>query len=136
MALKIFSGTSNLPLAQEICGHLQINLGKVEHVGRFTDGEVRVELGEGVRGDDAFVIQPTQAPSDNLVEVLLFIDALRRSSAGRITAVIPYYGYACQDKRDRPHVPISAALMANLLHRAGAQRLLLLDLHLTKVSLL
>lgn len=129
MALKVFSGTSNLPLAQEICSHLQMDLGKVVHVGRFTDGEVRIELGEGVRGDDVFVIQPTQAPAENMLELVLLIDALKRSSAERITAVIPYFGYACQDKRNKSHVPISVAVMVNLVQRAGAQRLLVLDIH-------
>jgi len=129
MNLKIFSGTANLPLAQEICGHLQVGLGKTEHVSRFTDGEVRIQLGEGVRGDDIFIIQPTQAPAENIIELFLLIDALKRASAERITAVIPYFGYACQDRRDRPHVPISVALMTDLIHRAGAQRLLLLDIH-------
>ncbi|MCM8823115.1 MAG: ribose-phosphate pyrophosphokinase [Candidatus Omnitrophica bacterium] len=127
--LLIFSGNSNLELAKEICEHLGIELGKTL-VSRFSDGEIRVKIEENVRGKDIFVIQSTCAPvNENLMELLIMLDALKRASAWRVTAVIPYFGYARQDRKDQPRVPITAKLVANLLTEAGASRVLTLDLH-------
>jgi ribose-phosphate pyrophosphokinase len=132
--LKIFSGNAHPALAKKICGHLGIELGQAE-VGRFPDGEVRVQIGENVRGADVFLVQPTSTPvNDNLVELLIMLDAFRRASASRITAVMPYYGYARQDRKDRPRVPISAKLVADLLTSAGANRILALDLHTGQIQ--
>jgi ribose-phosphate pyrophosphokinase len=127
--LKIFAGNSNVPLAQEIAGHLEVSLGEAV-VETFSDGETKVEIKENVRGGDVFVIQSTCAPgNDHLMELLLMLDAFKRASAMRITAVIPYYGYARQDRKVLPRVPISAKLVADLLTTAGASRILTLDLH-------
>jgi len=127
--MKILTGTAHPALAKEICQHLRVPLGKIR-VDRFPDGEVRLQIMENVRGADVFVIQPTCRPvNENLVELLIILDALRRASAYRITAVMPYYGYARQDRKDRPRVPISAKLVADLLTSAGANRVLALDLH-------
>src|ERR1051325_6976615 len=105
--VRVFSGNANPELAREICGHLGVALGQAD-VGRFPDGEVELQILENVRGADVFVIQPTCTPvNDNLMELLIMLDALRRASAQRITAVVPYYGYARQDRKDRPRVPIS-----------------------------
>ena len=128
-ALKIFAGNSNLPLAREISQRLKIPLGKAT-VDTFSDGESKVEVKENVRGGDVFVIQSTCAPgNDNLMELLLLLDAFKRASAKRITAVIPYYGYARQDRKVVPRVPISAKLVADLITTAGASRILTMDLH-------
>ena len=128
-ALKVFGGNSNLPLAKEICRHLQVPLGKAI-VETFSDGETKIEVKENVRGGDVFVIQSTCAPgNDNLMELLLMMDAFKRASAKRITAVIPYYGYARQDRKVNPRVPISAKLVADLITTAGASRVLTMDLH-------
>lgn len=133
-SLKVFSGNANPELAQEICGHLGVRPGEAQ-VGRFPDGEVRVQIGENVRGMDVFVVQPTSTPvNDNLMELLIMIDAFKRASADRITAVMPYYGYARQDRKDRPRVPISAKLVADLLTIAGANRILTLDLHAGQIQ--
>ncbi len=133
-ALKLFSGNANRPLAQEIARCLKVPLGKAL-VGRFPDGEVNIKIEENVRGTDCFVIQPTSTPAnDNLMELLLLIDALRRSSAARITAVIPYYGYGRQDRKAEPRVPISAKLVANLISAAGASRVLTMDLHASQIQ--
>jgi ribose-phosphate pyrophosphokinase len=127
--LKIFAGNSNLPLAREICQHLKIPLGQAT-VETFSDGETRVEVKENVRGGDVFVIQSTSSPgNNNLMELLLLLDAFKRASAKRITAVIPYYGYARQDRKVAPRVPISAKLVADLITTAGASRILTMDLH-------
>ena len=127
--LKIFAGNSNLPLAQEICQHLKVSLGRAM-VETFSDGETKVEVKENVRGGDVFVIQSTCAPGNsNLMELLLMLDAFKRASAKRITAVIPYYGYARQDRKVAPRVPISAKLVADLITTAGASRILTMDLH-------
>jgi ribose-phosphate pyrophosphokinase len=132
--LKIFSGNAHPALAKEICRHLGVRLGNA-HVGRFPDGEVRVQIGENVRGMDVFIVQPTSTPvNDNLMELLIMLDAFRRASADRITAVMPYYGYARQDRKDRPRVPISAKLVADLLTSAGANRILTLDLHAGQIQ--
>jgi ribose-phosphate pyrophosphokinase len=127
--LKIFAGNSNLPLAREICGYLEAPLGKAT-VETFSDGESKVEIKENVRGGDVFVIQSTCAPgNDNLMELLVMLDAFKRASASRITAVIPYYGYARQDRKVVPRVPITAKLVADLITTAGASRILTMDLH-------
>jgi ribose-phosphate pyrophosphokinase len=127
--LQIFSGNANRPLAQEIASYLNINLGRAM-VGTFKNGETRVKVEENVRGSDVFVVQPTCTPvNHNLMELLLLIDALRRASAARVTAVIPYYGYAKQEKKTTGREPISAKLVANLIRTAGADRVLTMDLH-------
>lgn len=127
--LQIFSGNANQALAQEICGHLNVNLGRAV-VGLFKNGETRIKIEENVRGSDVFVIQPTCTPvNHHLMELLLLIDALRRASAARVTAVIPYYGYAKQEKKTTGREPISAKVVANMIHVAGADRVLTMDLH-------
>ena len=133
-SLKIFAGNANKELAKEICQHLGIPLGEAD-VSRFPDGEIKVKIEESVRGEDAFIIQPTCPPTnENLMELLIMIDALRRASAGRITAVIPYYGYARQERKTRPREPITAKLVANLLVSAGANRVLTMDLHAGQIQ--
>jgi ribose-phosphate pyrophosphokinase len=133
-ALKVFSGNAHLSLAKEICAALGVKLGKAE-VGRFPDGEVRLQILENVRGADVFVVQPTCRPvNDSLMELLIMLDAFRRASADRITAVIPFYGYARQDRKDRPRVPISSKLVADLLTSAGANRVLAMDLHAGQIQ--
>jgi ribose-phosphate pyrophosphokinase len=133
-ALKVFSGNAHVDLAKEICAALGVELGKAE-VGRFPDGEVRLQILENVRGADVFLVQPTCRPvNDSLVELLIMLDAFRRASADRITAVIPFYGYARQDRKDRPRVPISSKLVADLLTSAGANRVLALDLHAGQIQ--
>jgi ribose-phosphate pyrophosphokinase len=133
--LMIFTGNANPALAQDIATHLRTPLGKAS-VGRFSDGEVMVEIEENVRGRDVFVIQSTCAPTnDNVMELLMMIDALRRSSAGRITAVIPYFGYGRQDRRTRSaRVPISAKVVASMLQAAGTNRVLTVDLHADQIQ--
>ena len=132
--IKIFTGNANPPLAQEICDFLGLPLG-LSSVKTFADGEIYLQLHENVRGADVFVVQPTCKPVDrNLMELLLMIDALKRASADRITAVLPYYGYARQDRKDKPRVPISAKLIAKLLEKAGADRILALDLHAAQIQ--
>jgi ribose-phosphate pyrophosphokinase len=132
--LKLFTGNANRPLAEEIADQLEVGLGQGE-VGRFSDGEVFVQIDENVRGADVFVIQPTCPPvNDNLMELLVMLDAFKRASAQRITAVLPYYGYGRQDRKVRPRVPISAKLVADLLTVAGAHRLLALDLHAGQIQ--
>jgi ribose-phosphate pyrophosphokinase len=131
---KLFAGNSNPILAEAVARHLDIHLGKAE-VGTFNDGEVNVEIHENVRGMDCFVLQSTSAPANShLMELLIMIDALRRSSAKRITAVIPYYGYARQDRKVRPRVPISAKLVADLIGAPGTDRLLCIDLHAGQIQ--
>jgi ribose-phosphate pyrophosphokinase len=132
--IQLFTGNSNPGLAREIARYLGIDLGKAE-VGTFSDGEVRVEIGENVRGGDCFVLQSTCAPANtHLMELLIMIDALRRSSARRVTAVIPYYGYARQDRKVLPRVPITAKLVADLISTAGTDRLLCIDLHAGQIQ--
>ena len=127
--LNIFSGSANPALAEEIAEHLDLPLGEMETY-RFADGEVSVRLAESVRGEDVFVIQPTAPPvNEHLIELLVILDALRRASAARITAVIPYFGYARQDRKTKPREPITSKLVANLLTAAGANRILTMDLH-------
>ena len=132
--IKIFAGNSNRPLAEAICREIGLELGNAE-VGAFSDGENFVSIYETVRGSDVFVVQSTCQPvNDNLMEMLIMIDALRRASAGRITAVIPYFGYARQDRKAKPRDPISAKLVANLITRAGADRVLTMDLHASQIQ--
>ena len=134
MQIKVFSGNANRPLAEEICLHLGIEIGRA-NVTRFSDGEFNFQIMENVRGEDCFLVQPTCPPVDsNLMEMLIMLDAFRRSSAKRVTAVIPYYGYARKDRKDRPRVPISAKLVANLITEAGADRVLLFDLHAGQIQ--
>jgi ribose-phosphate pyrophosphokinase len=132
--IKVFSGNANPELAHEICGHLNIPLSKVE-VRRFSDGEIFIEIGENVRGTDVFVIQPTCTPvNDHLMELVIMVDALRRASARRITAVLPYYGYARQDRKVAPRVPITAKVVAEMLMVVGVRRVLAMDLHAGQIQ--
>jgi ribose-phosphate pyrophosphokinase len=132
--LKIFAGNSNRELAKEICKYLDIPLGQAD-VSRFPDGEIKVKIEENVRGEDVFIIQSTCPPANEyLMELLIMIDAIRRASAGRITAVIPYYGYARQERKTKPREPITAKLVANLLVSAGANRMLTMDLHAGQIQ--
>ena len=131
---KVFTGNANPALADEICEALGTHLGACV-VKPFSDGEIHLQIQENVRGADVFVVQPTCTPVDrHLMEVLLMMDALQRASAERVTAVLPYYGYARQDRKDRPRMPISARLVASLLERAGANRILALDLHAAQIQ--
>ncbi|MEJ2144100.1 MAG: ribose-phosphate pyrophosphokinase [Acidobacteriota bacterium] len=132
--LKVFSGSANLPLARELCDHLSVPLGKVK-LKRFSDGEVSFQILENVRGQDVFLVQPSCPPvAETLMELLVMIDAFKRASALRITAVLPYYGYARQDRKDKPRVPISSKLVADLLTAAGAHRILAMDLHADQIQ--
>lgn len=132
--LKIFSGSSNPDLAQEIAGYLSIDLSKIE-LKRFKDGEISVKLKENVRGHDVFIVQSTCSPTnDHVIELLLMIDAALRASAGRITAVIPYFGYARQDRKVEPRVPISSKVMANIIQATGADRVLTMELHAEQIQ--
>ena len=132
--MKIFSGNSNLPLARSIAASIGIELGKCS-VSAFPDGETFVKIDENVRGEDVFVIQSSSPPTNHhLMEMFIMIDALRRASATRITAVLPFYGYARQDRKDQPRVPITAKLVANLIVAAGANRVLAVDLHAQQIQ--
>jgi ribose-phosphate pyrophosphokinase len=132
--LKIFSGRAHPALASEICEYLGIELGQVT-LFNFSDGENYCQIDENVRGADVFVVQPTSSPvNDHMMELLILLDAFRRSSASRITAVMPYFGYARQDKKDKPRVPIAAKLMADLLTASGADRILTMDLHTLQIQ--
>jgi len=131
--IKIFAGRSNRPLAEKIARHLSLPLCRAE-VKNFSDGELSVQYNESIRGSDLFIIQSTNPPSDNLMELLILIDAAKRASASRITAVIPYYGYARQDRKDQPRVSITAKLNANLITTAGADRVLTMDLHAPQIQ--
>jgi ribose-phosphate pyrophosphokinase len=132
--LRIFSGNANIPLAEEICRSFNMPLGNAK-VGTFSDGEIMIEIQENVRGMDVFIIQSMSSPvNDHLMELLIMIDAMKRASADRITATIPYYGYARQDRKVAPRVPISAKLIADLLTAAGADRVLTIDLHAGQIQ--
>jgi ribose-phosphate pyrophosphokinase len=132
--LKLFTGSAHPALAQEIADHLNVELG-VARLHRFPDSEVSFQIDENIRGTDVFIVQPTCSPVDqHLIELCVMIDAFRRSSASRITAVLPYYGYARQDRKDKPRVPISAKLVANLLGAAGTNRVLTMDLHKAQIQ--
>ncbi|NOY76054.1 MAG: ribose-phosphate pyrophosphokinase [Kiritimatiellaeota bacterium] len=132
--LFVFSGTSNRPLTKDICKHLKIPMGDVE-ISRFPDGETFVKYRQNIRNADIFIVQPICfSPNESLMELLIMIDAAKRASASRITAVIPYYGYARQDRKDQPRVPITAKLVANLITVAGASRILTMDLHAQQIQ--
>ncbi|WP_163195351.1 ribose-phosphate diphosphokinase [Clostridium thermarum] len=132
--IKIFTGNSHPQLAKDIADALGVDLGKSK-VGKFSDGEISVDINETVRGADVFVVQPTNAPvNDNLMELLIMMDAFKRASAGRITAVIPYYGYARQDRKTKARDPITAKLVADLIATAGADRVLTMDLHAAQIQ--
>jgi ribose-phosphate pyrophosphokinase len=132
--IKIFSGSANPSLAEAMCRQLGLELGQIK-LKRFSDGEINLQLLENVRGADCFVVQPTCSPVEfHLMEILCMMDALKRSSAERITAVLPYYGYGRQDRKDKPRVPISAKLVASLLETAGADRIMALDLHAAQIQ--
>jgi ribose-phosphate pyrophosphokinase len=130
---RIFAGNASRQLAQTICEHLKVPLGDVE-VSRFEDGEVFVKFNENIRGSDVFIVQSTGAPADNLMELLVMLDAAKRASARRVTAVLPYFGYARQDRKDQPRAPITAKLVANLITIAGADRALTMDLHSAQIQ--
>ncbi len=132
--IKLFAGNANLPLAEEICANLKLPLSHAE-VRTFSDGEIFVEIGENVRGADVFVIQPTCSPvNDHLMELIIMVDALRRASARRITAVVPYYGYARQDRKVAPRVPITAKVVAEMMMVVGVRRVLAMDLHAGQIQ--
>jgi ribose-phosphate pyrophosphokinase len=132
--IKIFTGSANPALAEQMCRHLGLELGQLK-LKKFSDGEINLQILENVRGADCFVVQPTCSPVEfHLMEVYCMLDALKRSSAERITAVIPYYGYGRQDRKDKPRVPISAKLVASLLEKAGADRIMALDLHAAQIQ--
>ena len=131
--IKLLSGIASRKLMEDIARYLEV-VPAESIVSRFSDGEIRVQILENVRGDDVFIVQSTQPPADNLMELLLLIDAARRASASRVTAVIPYFGYARQDRKDQPRVPISSKLVANLIERAGADRVLTVDLHADQIQ--
>ena len=132
--MKVFSGTANEPLARSICKSISMELGQCS-IKPFPDGETFIKIEENVRGEDVFVVQPTSPPTNhNLMELFIMMDALRRASAKRITAVMPFYGYARQDRKDQPRVPITAKLIANLLVAAGVNRILTVDLHAQQIQ--
>ena len=131
--LKIFSGSSNLPLAEKIARKSNMPLGLVE-LKRFSDGEIWVKYLENIRGSDIFIVQSTNPPAENLLELLIMVDAAKRASANRITAVIPYFGYSRQDRKDQPRVSITAKLVANLITIAGADRVITMDLHAAQIQ--
>ena len=132
--MKIFSGSANVELARNIAKSIKMPLGEIM-VSRFSEGEIRIKINEDVRGRDVFLIQPTCPPvNDNVMELLIILDAFRRASARRITAVLPYYGYARQDRKDQPRVPITAKLLANIITEAGADRILTMDLHAQQIQ--
>jgi ribose-phosphate pyrophosphokinase len=131
--IKIFSGRSNRPLAEKIANFLSLSLCDAE-VSNFSVGEIRVQYNESIRGSDLFIVQSTNPPAESLMELLILIDAAKRSSAARVTAVIPYYGYARQDRKDKPRVSITAKLIANLITEAGADRILTMDLHAAQIQ--
>jgi ribose-phosphate pyrophosphokinase len=132
--LRIFSGSANVELARTIAKSIHSPLGEIM-VGRFSEGEIRIKINEDVRGRDIFLIQPTCTPvNDNVMELLIILDALKRASARRVTAVLPYYGYARQDRKDQPRVPITAKLLANIITVAGAHRILTMDLHAQQIQ--
>src|SRR3972149_9461413 len=131
--LKLLTGTANRPLAEKIAEFLGLPLAACE-VSRFSDGEIFVQINENVRGADVFIIQSTNSPAENLMELLILIEASRRASAATITAVIPYYGYSRQDRKDQPRVAITAKLVANLITIAGADRVITMDLHAAQIQ--
>src|SRR5579859_2259357 len=132
--LKVFSGTANPELAKKICESMKVPMGDMM-VSRFSEGEIRIKINEDVQGRDIFIVQPTCPPvNDNVIELLIMLDAFKRASARRITTVLPYYGYARQDRKDQPRVPITAKLMANIITVAGTNRVLTMDLHAQQIQ--
>lgn len=132
--LKVFAGNSNLPLAKDVCNYLDVSLGDAE-VTRFSDGEIRINIRENVRGHDVFVVQSTCTPTnEHLMELLVMLDALKRASAAQLNAIIPYYGYGRQDRKDESRAPITAKLIADLIHVAGATRVISMDLHAGQIQ--
>ncbi len=131
--VRMFTGNAHRALAEKVCEYLEIPLGIVD-VGRFMDGEIFVRIKENIRGQDVFVFQPTFSPAENVVELLIMLDAVRRASAKRVVAVIPYFGYARQDRKDQPRVAITAKLVANLIVSAGATRVVTMDLHSAQIQ--
>lgn len=132
--LLVFSGNANVELAEKICKYLKIKLGDAS-VGQFSEGEIKVKINQDVRGKDVFIVQPTCPPAnDNMMELLIMMDAIKRASAKRLTVVLPYFGYARQDRKDQPRVPITAKLVANLITAAGADRVLTIDLHVAQLQ--
>lgn len=131
--LVLITGSAHEEMGRKIASNLNTRLHNVE-VGRFSDGEIQIKIEENIRGTDVFIIQPTNPPAENMLELLLMIDAVRRASCRRVTAVIPYFGYARQDRKDQPRVPIGARLMADLITRAGADRVLTIDLHAPQIQ--
>ena len=131
--LVVMTGNAHRALGELIAANLNIDLLPVE-AGRFSDGEIQIKIGENIRGTDVFIVQPTMPPAENVMELLLLIDAVRRASCRRVTAVIPYFGYARQDRKDQPRVPIAAKLMADLITTAGANRVLTIDLHAPQIQ--
>ena len=130
---KIFSGTSNLKLAEEIANLANNRLGDLS-IKKFSDGELWVKYGENLRGNDIYIIQSTNPPGDNMIELALLIDAAKRASAASISVVIPYFGYARQDRKDEPRVPISAKVMIDIIATAGSDRIITMDLHSTQIQ--
>jgi ribose-phosphate pyrophosphokinase len=131
--IKLFAGTASEALAQSIATHINVPLSK-SATRKFADGELKIKIEENVRGTDVFIVQSTHSPAENILELLLFLDAAKRASAARVTAVIPYFGYARQDRKDEPRVPISAKLIANLLATSGANRILTMELHAEQIQ--
>jgi ribose-phosphate pyrophosphokinase len=131
--LVVMTGNANRDIAHRIAENLNVPILDVE-VGRFSDSEIQVKIKENIRGTDVFIVQPTQPPAENIMELLLLLDAVHRASCRRVTAVVPYFGYARQDRKDQPRVPIAARLMANLITKAGAQRVLTIDLHAPQIQ--
>lgn len=129
----IFSGSANLPLAEKIAEHLGMTLGGIDKK-KFSDGEIWIKFSENIRGRDIFIIQPTHPPAENILELLIMLDAAKRASAKRVTAVIPYFGYSRQDRKDQPRVSITAKLMANLITKAGADRVISMDFHAAQIQ--
>ncbi|GMU92405.1 MAG: ribose-phosphate pyrophosphokinase [Candidatus Hydrogenedentota bacterium] len=133
-SLKIFSGNASVALTEGICAHVETQRGRAV-VGKFSDGEAKIQIGENIRGSDVFIVNSTSPPvNDHLMELLILVDAARRASAERVTAVLPYFGYARQDRKDRPRVPITAKLVSNLLVASGADRVLTVDLHCGQIQ--
>ena len=131
--IKLFAGNANKELAEDISRRIKVPVSK-SNIRKFADGELKIKIEENIRGRDVFIIQSTHSPAENILELLLFLDAAKRASADRITAVIPYFGYARQDRKDEPRVPISAKLIANLLANSGASRVLTIDLHAEQIQ--
>ena len=132
-SLRVIAGTANPGLAERITRKIGVPLGRIE-LSRFADGEINVQIKENIRGCDVFIIQSTNPPAENLMELLIMVDAARRSSARKVAAVIPYFGYARQDRKDQPRVSITAKLVANLLTTAGADRIITMDLHAPQIQ--